>query len=175
MKDLIPISYLNEACFLSLNTDDKKYRMSLKMSQDDLSDILGVNFYKQIDTQYSAFTGAADNATLYEDYIKDYLAWATYFNYLKFANVDATPTGIRTFSDDNSSIATDIQMLSLEKHVRSERDKYKGRMIGFLDTNTTKYPLYTSSCRDEISFAITSVNGKSDTIFKINQSVKTNE
>src|SRR5687768_9971687 len=99
--DLLEISYLNEVCFLSLNTDDKKYRMCLKMSQGDLKDELGVSFYDQIVTQYSTEpqTLSVDNLALYTNYIKDFLAWQTYFNYLKFANVDATPTGIRQFND----------------------------------------------------------------------------
>src|SRR4030043_88517 len=113
MKNLIPISYLNDSCFLSLNTDDKKYAMCLKMSQGDLSDILGGTFYDEIEGQFPT-TLSADNLALYEGYIKDFLAWKTYFNYLKFANVDATPTGIRAFSDDNSTLASDIQMASLE-------------------------------------------------------------
>jgi len=37
-KLLIPLSYLNEACFLSLNIDEKKFKMVLKIAQEDLRD-----------------------------------------------------------------------------------------------------------------------------------------
>jgi len=179
MKDLIPISYLNESCFLSLNTDDKKYRMCLKMSQEDLSDILGSTFYDQIDTQYPSGL-STDNAALYEGFIKDFLAWKTYFNYLKFANVDSTPTGIRVFSDENSSIASDIQMRSLEKNILAEVEKHRGRMITYIklekSKDSTKYPLYDDRCDDkDISFSITSVHGKSNTLIRVNKSIIANE
>lgn len=179
MKNLIPISYLNEVCFLSLNTDDKKYAMCLKMSQEDLSDILGSTFYDEIYGQYPS-TLSADNLALYEGYIQDFLAWKTYFNYLKFANVDATPTGIRAFDDDNSTLASDIQMASLEKNILREVQKYKGRMITFIKLEkskvSTKYPLFEDSCvREEFSFAITSVHKNSDTLFRANKSIITNE
>jgi hypothetical protein len=179
MKNLIPISYLNEVCFLSLNTDDKKYTMCLKMSQGDLSDMLGSTFYDEIYTQYPG-TLSADNIALYEGYIKDLLAWQTYFNYLKFANIDATPTGIREFSDDNSTLASDIRMASLEKNILREVEKYKGRMITFLrfekSNDQTKYPLYQDRCsNEEYSFAITSVHKSSDTLFRANKSIITNE
>jgi hypothetical protein len=178
MKDLIPISYLNEVCFLSLNTDDKKYRMCLEMSQDDLSDILGSEFFEQIETQYPS-TLSTDNSLLYENFIKKFLAWKTYFNYLKFANVEATPTGIRAFSDDNSTLATDIQMASLEKNILAQVEKYRGRMITYLklekSKDSAKFPLYTESCKEEFSFGITSVDKSSDALFRVNKSIVTNE
>jgi hypothetical protein len=67
MIDLIELSYLNEVCFLSNNTDDRKYRMCLRMSQSVLQDVLGRSFYGEIETQYEAKTLTASNNTLYED------------------------------------------------------------------------------------------------------------
>ena len=151
--------------------------MCLEMSQDDLRDILKPEFYDQIVLQYPTYTG--DNLALYDPYIKKYLAWQTYFNYLKFANVEATPTGIRTFRDDNSDIASDIQMYSLEKNVMARAVKYRNDIINFLresQLNTsTKYPLWTESFREEMSFAITSVDKRSDALIRVNQSIISNE
>lgn len=181
MIDLIPISYLNEACFLSLNTDDKKYRMCLKIAQEDLRDTLGKTFYEQIETQYNSdpTTFSANNSTLYEDYIRDYLAWHTYFNYLKFANVDATPTGIREFNDENSSIASDVKMYSLEKNILARANTYKYRMLNFIKLKQTEsssnFPLYTERCKPLFSFGITSVEKCDSTLISVNKSVNTNE
>jgi hypothetical protein len=179
MSQLLTLSYLNEACFLSLNENDKKYLMCLKMSQDNIRDILGREFFEQIESQYPDFTGASDNSTLYTNYIKDFLAWQTYFNYLKFANVNATPTGIRTFNDENSSIASDIQMYSLEKHVLQEANNYKFRMLNYLketqDNDSTKFSLYEQRCTEQLSFAITSIDKSNNTLIKVNKSITTNE
>lgn len=179
MTLILTLSYLNEACFLSLNENDTKYNMCLKMAQDDLRDLLGREFYDQIVSQYPSFSGATDNSTLYTNYIKDYLAWQTYFNYLKFANVNATPTGVRTFNDENSSLATDIQMYSLEKNVLARANKYKYDIINFLNesqsNDSTKYSLWEDECKEQMSFSITAVDKKSDALIRVNKSIINNE
>jgi hypothetical protein len=179
MISLIPQPYLNEACFLSLNVDNKKYSMVLKLAQEDLEDVLGVTFYAEIETQYNTQELTDDNDALYEDYIKDYLAWRTYFHFLKFANLDQTPTGIREFTDDNSTVASDIKMYSLEKNVKARADNYKFRLINFIkleqSRDSTKYPYFTESCREEMSFGITAVDKSSDALFKVNKAITTNE
>lgn len=179
MKQLIPLQYLNEACFLSLNVDEKKYSMVLKISQDLLRDLLGVTFYDQLETQYPNFTSATDNATLYENYIKDYLAWQTYFNYLKFANFESTPTGLREHTDDNSSLIADVKMYAAEKNVKERVDFYKGRMINYMklekDKDSTKFPLWEERCDYGFSFGIGAVDKKSDIMFKVNKTIITNE
>lgn len=179
MKRLIPLSYLNEACFLSVNTSDKKYDMVLKMSQDDLKNILNEDFYEEIESQYpSSLT--SDNDVLYENYIKDFLAWQTYFYYMKFANTKDTPTGIREFTDENSTIASDIRMYSLEKNIRDRATSYKGRLISFLEfeqsKDTSKYPLWKNRCNQYgMSFAISAIDKKSDTIIRVNKSITSQE
>lgn len=179
MTDLIEISYLNEACFLTLNEDDKKYRICLDMAQEDLSDELGEEFYDEIETQYDQDSLTPNNDTLYEDYIKKFLAWQTYFHYLKFANINSTPTGIREFNDENSSVATDIKMYSLEKNVKARADKHKFRMVNYIktkqDNDSTAFPLFGSCTKEYMSFSITSVDKKNDSIIRVNKTIITNE
>lgn len=179
MINLIPLAYLNESCFLSLNEDEKKYSMVLKLAQQDLKNELGPEFYSEIETQYNAETLTADNATLYESYIKDFLAWQTYFKYLKFANVNPTPTGIREFSDANSTVASDIKMYSLEKNVLQTANDYKYAMINFLNesqtNDSTKYPLWEKKCKEQMSFSITAVSKDDDALIRVNKSIITNE
>lgn len=179
MINLIPLSYLNEACFLSLNVDAKKYQMVLKIAQDTLKDVLGGEFYDHIETQYDADTLSAANQTLYENYIKDFLAWQTYYYYIKFANVDSTPTGIREFNDDNSSVVADVKIYALEKNVTEMVNRYKYAIINFLkleqEKDSTAYPLFESKCDYGFNFAITSVDKQFDTLIKINKTIITNE
>jgi hypothetical protein len=177
MTALLDLDYLNTACFLSLNTDDKKYNMVLIMAQQELEQILGREFYEQIESQYPSYTG--DNSTLYTNYIKDYLAWQTYFYYLKFANAEATPTGIREFNDENSSVLSDVKMYSFEKNVYEASVRYKNRMINYIKEqqirDSTKFPLYESKCQDQFSFAISAIDKRSDSLVKVNKSIITNE
>lgn len=178
MTNLIPISYLNEACFLTLNENDKKYKMVLEISQDALKQLLGREFYIQIEAQYSANTLTADNEALYDPHIKKYLAWQTYMNYLGFANSNSTPTGIRKFNDENSEVLTGIEMYAFEKKVLEKVNFYKGEMINFLKesqaNDATKYPLWVEQFRAEFSFGITPADAKSNLMFKINKETTNN-
>lgn len=178
MRPLIPIEYLNEACFLSLNEDDKKYKMCIENAEDDLSDLLGSEFFDEIVTQYPA-TLSTDNAALYEGYLKKYLAWNTYHIYMGFSQLNATPTGFREFSDENSSLASDIKLYSHEKNVRAQMVKYRDKVLNFLSLeqskDSTKYPLYKQLCKEELSFAITAIDKKSNNLLRINKTLTSNE
>lgn len=179
MTNWIPFSYLNEVCFLSLNEDDKKYQMVLKVSQDEFKDILGAEFFEELDDQITNATLTTDNDTLYEDYIKDALAWLTYYNYTRFSNFNPTPTGLREFNDENSSVLSDVKMYSAEKNVYNMFTRYKNRMLNFLkleqEKDSTKYPKYDKKCRDEFGFAISVIDKKSDALLKVNKSTIVNE
>lgn len=180
-KLLIPLAYLNEACFLSLNNDEKEYKMSLKLAQDQLRAIIGAEFFDQISTQYDpqADTFTAANETLYEDYIKDFLAWQTYAYYIQFSQAKDTPTGAREFSEEHSTILSDIKLSARERNIADKAQFYKNHMVNFLknaqDNDSTAYPLYEHTCKTEMSWGISSVSAKSDRVFQINKAIETNE
>lgn len=183
MKLILELAYLNEACNLSQNIDEKQFKIHLKEAQEQLETVLGAEFYEEIEDQYnvsgSSFT--PDNETLYEDYIKDYLAWATYYDYLGFSQRASTPTGEREFNDENSSLVSDIKMYSFEKNVHKKYIDKKWRMINFLRLqrakDATKYPKWVDNCVDEMSFAITAVsrNTTKDYYISVDKAIKRNE
>lgn len=180
-KLLIPLDYLTEACFLSVNINEKKFKMVLKLAQDQLKAVLGPEFYAQIETQYAAQgdTLSTANATLYEDYIKNFLAWATYSEYMKFGQADSTPTGMRQFKDENSDILGDIKMSAYERNVAKQAEYYRNELINYLRLQQTilskNFPLWKDTCKVEMSWGISGVAAKSDALFKINKATITNE
>ena len=179
MTNLIPLSYLNEACDASVNVNAKRYQMVLKLAQIELKGILGGEFYAEIESQYpSSFS--TDNATLYEDYIKDYLAWQTYFQYLKFAQFDSTATGIRQFKDENSEIVGDVKMYAFEKNVSETSNKYRELMIGFLilsqSNDSTKYPKWKNTFKATMGFGFSIIaRGNADQVISVNKTATRNE
>ena len=179
MKPLLELTYLNEECFLSLNTDDKKYSMCLKLAQQDLKEILGPEFYSEIETQVDEDTLSPDNDSLYTDYIKDYLAWQTCFHYLKFSQADATPTGFRQFTDENSTILEDVKLYSFEKNVLNVLNKYKNYLLNYLrleqSKDSNKFPKWSDDCKTVYSFAISAVDKSSDSLLKVNKAIITND
>ena len=153
--------------------------MVLKLAQDTLSDVLGGEFYDEIVTQYAAETFSTANDTLYEDYIKDFLAWQTCYYYQKFVNYNATPTGNREFIDENSTIVADVKQYAIDRNISDMVKTYKNKMINFLKLAQSKvstaYPLFDAKCDYGFGFAITSVDKTSDTLIKINKTIITNE
>lgn len=182
-KLLIPLAYLNEACFLSNNIDEKEFKMVLKLAQEDLKDILGAEFYEEIETQYapSGDTLTTANATLYEDYLKDFLAWDTYHRYLGFSQSKSTPTGEREFLDDNSTILADVKLYSKEKNVKSMVTRYQNRIVNYLELeqskDSTAFPLYKGCKRGTFGWGISGIerNSYEDKIFSVNRAVTGNE
>jgi len=183
MKLLIPLSYLNEACYLSQNIDEKKFKMVLKLAQEDLEDILGAEFYAQIETQYSPQndTLTTANATLYEDYLKDFLAWSTYHRLLGFSQSESTPTGERAFTDENSTLLADIALEAKEKNVLQMVARYKNRIINYLDNeqskDSTAFPLWDGCKKGAFGWGISGIerNSHEDKIFSINKAIIGNE
>lgn len=178
---MIPIAYITETCVLSENIAQKALQVPLDMALDNLRNILGSTFYDELKAQYntnpSIFTDA--NQALYDPYIKKYLAWQTYLYHLIFSNQASTPTGIRSFNDENSSILNDISMHALEKNIQQRMNFYKFDMINFLKTaksnDSAAYPLYDNCCKQEFSFGVTSIGGCNDTQFRIMKAIDTNE
>jgi len=183
MKLLIPLAYLNEACFLSENIDEKKFKMVLNIAQEDLQDILGAEFYAQIETQYEPFndTLSSANSTLYEDYLKPFLAWASYHRLLGFSQSESTPTGERSFKDENSDLLADIALHSKEKNVLSMVSRYRNRIINYIETEQSKvstaFPLYDACKKGDFGWGISGIerNSYEDKIFSINKAVIGNE
>ena len=177
MITILDIGYLYTACRLSANVSPELYDIFLKRAQLDLKEVLGAEFYKQIVDEYPSYTG--DNETLYDDYIKDFLAWVTYGYYLKMSDLAPTPTGIREFNDENSSVLSDVKKFSHEKNVLEFANFYKNRMINFLKesqaNDSTKYPLYKSCDKTVYTFGITSVDKTSDGLLMVNKSIITND
>ena len=179
MTNLIPLSYLNEACFLSLNIDAKKFQMVLKLAQEDLRDVLGTEFYDEIVSQYPSSL-STDNAALYEDYLKDFLAWQTYLHHLKFSQSESTPTGERQFKDDNSELLAGVNLWSKEKNIQNTANRYKNKIVNYLreeqSKDSTKFPKWTKTYKPPLGFAISAITrGNMDAVISINKTQYRNE
>lgn len=181
MSLLIPIAYIQEQCLLSNNIDEKKFVVALEMAQEDLQDALGKEFFEEIQTQYSANTLSADNNAVYDDYIKKYLAWQSNYHFIGHAQEDSTPTGFRQHNDENSTLISDVALWGKEKKTLDRANKHKYRMINYLkleqSKDSTKYPLYSASCKTSMSFAISAIDkdGRADSLLRVNKSIIDNE
>lgn len=181
MKQLIPMAYLKEKCMLSDKVDERKYVSALEDAQLSLKETIGPEFYEEIETQYDPNTDTftTDNATLYEDYIKAFLAWETYSQYLPLAQMDSTGTGLRVHNDTNSALTNDLQFFSVTKTVREKAQKFKTSMVTYLkleqEKDSTKYPLFRGCVQNTYSFGFSSISGSGGESVSIHKAIITNE
>lgn len=179
--ELIPVAYLQEQCLISDNVDDKKIRVAIEMAQEDLEDTIGREFYDQIKTQYEASTLTSDNDAFYDPYVKKYLAWQAYFYFVGHAQEDSTATGFRNFTDENSTLISDVNLYAKEKKIRERADRHKSKMINFLNeaqaNTSTKYPLWEGGCKEVTGVAFTAIDkdGSAAATARVNSKIINNE
>lgn len=178
MTLLIPLSYITEACYISDKIDERKMKPNVEEAQEDLRDLLGPEFYEEIESQYPDSL-STDNSTLYEDYLKIFIAWRAYYYSLGFSQSESTPTGEREFKEDNSNILDDVKLFGKEKNIQRRAAKYRNAIVNYIrleiSKDSTKFPLFVDSYKELMEWGISSISAKSTELFKINKTIRTNE
>lgn len=144
LKKLITYAYLREEADISLNVPDIELDHKLYKAQETLRMLMGDEFYQDYLGQYPAFT-TASYTTLYP-YLKQYLAWQANEFYVIRANFKNTPAGFRVHTEENSVVATDVQMATIIKDAKQTTQQYKNMLISFIEGHASDYPLYNVSC-----------------------------
>lgn len=178
MTKLITYQYLRKQTDISQNVDDDKLDNPILRAQDMLEFILGKAFYEEIEGQFPSSL-SSDNDSLFDPYIKKYLAWQAYEFYLIKANVYESRTGIRLYSEENSEIASETIMSNLIKDAKQWTQFYKGEMLTYIKQqqriDSSKYPLYKDCYNKEGNgFHITAITKKDNTNSKINRQILLN-
>jgi hypothetical protein len=82
--------------------------------------------------------------------VKPYVVFKSYERYLAHANVYSTPSGIRTYNEEDSSSATQEQISALISLANEDAMVYESELKNFLDANKADYPLYEGcGCKSE--------------------------
>lgn len=85
------------------------------------------------------------------------ISWFAYSEYINWANLNDTQTGIRKYKDENSEFATNEEMSALRKDIITKAEFYTREVIGFLNDNLIDYPLYKPKCNSKPNFFIGSI------------------
>jgi hypothetical protein len=154
MNKLINYSYLKEETDISDNIEPSVLDNPIKWAHDQLEFTLGRLFYAEIQTQGTVPTSfSSNNSALFDPYIKQFLAWTAYHDYLVNANNYSTRTGFRTFKEENSDAASDQAMNTRIKRAADKVQFYKGKMINYIldaqNTSSLNYPLYKTDCNQK--------------------------
>ncbi len=175
MAKLISYAYMRKETDISQNIEDKYLDHPIKLAQTQLQFELGQFFYAELVAQNDASSMTAANTALYDPYIKEFLAWQAYQFWAPKANIYETKTGFRTFTEENSTVASDKAMGELLRIAKQQTELKKGVMLGFLKSsqslNKSAYPLYKNSCRTSSGggFHITAISKTDNTYLKIDR------
>ena len=162
LDKLITYAYLKEECDLPQNIQDQDLEHKIYRAQETLRMLMGDEFYQDFLTKYKANTLTEVYNQLYP-YIKQYVAWQAHEFWLVKANFNATRSGIRVHSEENSVAATDTQMAMLHRDAKQQAQYYKKLLVDFMNGNYVNYPLYENNCRVNLtgnSFHISAVKNK---------------
>lgn len=162
LNKLITYAYLKEETDLPQNLTDQELEHAIYRGQEMLRMLMCDEFYQAFLAAYLAGTLTGVYATLYP-YIKQFVAWQAKQYWIINCNFKPTRSGIRVHSEENSVVATDIQMASLIKDAKQQAQYYKKLLVDFMNGNRIDYPLYCGDCGDSRtgnSFHISAVKNK---------------
>lgn len=145
LDKLITYAYLKEECDIPQNLPDSELEHKVYRAQEMLRMIMGDAFYQDYLSQYKASFSPAYQS-LQDPYVKQFVAWQAHQFWVVKANFKPTRSGFRVHSEENSAVATDVQMATIHKDANQQAQYYKELLISFLNKNSADYPLYDIGC-----------------------------
>jgi hypothetical protein len=175
MGKLISYAFMRKETDISQNIEDKYLDNPIRLAERQLKFEIGSQFYAELVTQNDTNSFSIANLAFHDPYVKEFIAWQAYQYWLAKTNNYETPTGIRTFKDENSDLASDKSMGELLRIAKQQTDLVKGEMLSFLKSsqslNASAYPLYRRNCKSSVGggFHITAISKTDNTYLKIDR------
>lgn len=135
--------------------EDRKLDAAIHEAQHELEQVLGVTLYAEVEAAYEdtpQWDGRADLETLYEGYLRYYLAWKTLENAYPdlYAEPDRNGVFTRSGEDYQSVSVKGLSMLIAKARSRAERWQIDLlRYIRGLDASTAVRVSYDTCVEDE--------------------------
>lgn len=145
LDKLITFAYLKDEVNVPQNIDSAEFDHKIYQAQETLRMLMGDTFYQDYLAQYKTNPLTGSYLSLYV-YIKQYVAWQAYEFWVSTANFKPTRSGFRVLSEDNSVVASDIQMAMIIKDVKQKSQYYKTLLVDYLNKNAASFPLYSNGC-----------------------------
>lgn len=164
LDKLIFYAYMKEECDLPEHLPDSDLEKKIYRAQETLRMLMGDEFYQDFLTNYKVLQpfSSAVYQSLYDPYIKQYVAWQANEYFTTTANFKLTRAGFRVHTEDQSVVASDVQMANIIKEAKYQAQYYKELLVGFLKNHSADYPLYENCCCDKTgnAFQISAVKNK---------------
>lgn len=144
---LITFAYLKEEVDVPHNLSNDDFDHKIYRAQERLRMLIGDEFYQDLLTNYKNNTLSTSYNSLYNPYVKQFVAFQTYALWTVTANFKATRSGFRVHLDENSEAVSSEDMAIIIKDAKQDSEYYAKLLVDFLKNHSEDYPLY-SGCRN---------------------------
>jgi hypothetical protein len=154
MQNTILLSEARLKAFTDLNdyVDPELLKSAIREAQIiHLTRVLGTRLYNKIMTDVDNNTLTQKYRDLIDNYILDYLLYATYFVALEYIWLRPRNNGL--LQPNGGDNANSVDMVIYDKKrtsVESKMEYFAERLVDHLTFNTQNYPEYTQAVNDEI-------------------------
>jgi hypothetical protein len=154
MQNTILLSEARLKAFTDLNdyVDPELLKSAIREAQIiHLTRVLGTRLYNKIMTDVDNNTLTQKYRELIDNYILDYLLYATYFVALEYIWLRPRNNGL--LQPNGGDNANSVDMVIYDKKrtsVESKMEYFGERLVDHLTFNTQNYPEYTQAVNDEI-------------------------
>ncbi len=145
LDKLIDYPYFKEEVDIPQTIDDAAIEKKIYKAQETLRMLMGDEFYQDYKANYIADTITGAYLSL-QPYIDQYIAHQAYEFYTIQANFSPTRAGFRVHTEDNSVVASDVQMATIIKDAKERAQYYKRLLVDHMDKYSANYPLYNVNC-----------------------------
>lgn len=154
MQNIILLSEARLKAFTDLNdyVDPDLLKSAIREAQIlYLTNVLGTRLYNKIMEDVEAGTLATDYKNLIDDYILDYLLYATYYVALEYIWLRPRNNGLLQPQGGDNATSVDMQVYDKKRRSVENKLEYFGeRLVTHLCFNTEKFPEYSQAVNDEI-------------------------
>lgn len=147
---LITYAYLKEEVDIPQNIDDQVLEHKIYRAQEMLRMLMGDEFYQDFLTNYKNDT-LSEQYVIFQEYVNKFVSWMAYEFFIVKANFNVTRGGVRVHTEENSVVASDVQMAMLIKDAKQQGQYYKNLLMDHLNNNYSLYPLYNQSCHTNLT------------------------
>jgi len=139
---LISEAKIREFTDMNNNVDSKLISNAIREAQDiDLQRLLGTLLYNKILSDVQSNTLAGAYKTLVDDWIQNFLLYATYYNTLEYIYMRPRNNGLLTPTGGENSESVDRAMYNVKRQsVQNKREFYAEKLTDYLIENQNSYP-----------------------------------
>jgi hypothetical protein len=139
---LISEAKIREFTDMNNNVDSKLISNAIREAQDiDLQRLLGTLLYNKILSDVQSNTLAGAYKTLVDDWIQNFLLYATYYNTLEYIYMRPRNNGLLTPTGGENSESVDRAMYNVKRQsVMNKREFYAEKLTDYLIENQNSYP-----------------------------------